>query len=294
MEHEKHNEYLNVLKMLDFTYERSRKYYFLISLIEKVLNDDNKINIGFINGFVLSSKNLVLNYIPDNKNRENINFNSNFIFVINILGCLINDILIHPQFFIKYDKNNINIVEHLKLSFNSLNELMNINKIISSPQYFDNIIFKNDCQKLTTEILNYEYEKYKNIDKFNINFFNKEKKIKNRFKIYRDLISYNIIKINNKDFFNFLNINLNAGLKYIDLSFTDNFNKYKNKTLISSTIILQSYYIFDDLYNEILNDIKDEKRKEYIKNLIDKTTDLNKHEILQHLTFDELFNSLYC
>ena len=78
------------------------------------------------------------------------------------------------------------------------------------------------------------------------------------------------------------------------MSFTDNFNKYKNKTLISSTIILQSYYIFDDLYNEILNDIKDEKRKEYIKNLIDKTTDLNKHEILQHLTFDELFNSLYC
>ena len=86
---------------------------------------------------------------------------------------------------------------------------------------------------------------------------------------------------------------MNIGIKHNKISFTNNFNKCENKTLICSILILQSYYIFDDLYDEILNNTKDEKRKEYIKNLIDKTIDLNKHEILQHLTFDELFNSLY-
>lgn len=282
MEHEKHNEYLNVLKMLDFTFERSRKYYFLTSLIEKVLNEDNKIFIGFsmIGG-------LTLKYKTDKKDK--LNSKSIFEININILGCLINDMLIHSYSFIKYKKNDINITDYLKLSYDSVNELLELNKIISSPQYLKDIIFKNDCQKLIFEIINYECEKYKNIDenkyKFLINGKN-EKQIK----IYRDLFSYNIIKINNEDFFNYINyVSQNK-----NLSFTDNFNKYKNKTLISSTVILQSYYIFDDLYDEILNNIKDEKRKEYIKSLLNKTYDFNKHEILQHLTFDELFDNLYC
>ena len=281
MEHEKHNEYLNVLKILDFTYERSRKYYFLISLIEKVLNEDNKIKIGF-----LLSDGFNLQYTADKK--DEINSNSIFEININILNCIINDIIIHSYSFINYKKNNTNIIDYLKLSYISINELLELNKIISSPQYLNNLIFKNDCQKLTFEIINYEYEKYKNIDKINYNFLiQRENKKQN--KIYRDLISYNTIKINNEDFFNY--INRITQDKY--LSFTDNFNKYENKTLICSINILQSYYIFDDLYDEILNNTKDEKRKEYIKNLIDKTFDLNKHEVLQHLTFDELFNSLY-
>lgn len=281
MEHEKHNEYLNVLKILDFTYERSRKYYFLISLIEKVLNEDNKIKIGF-----LLSDGFNLQYTADKK--DEINSNSIFEININILNCIINDIIIHSYSFINYKKNNTNIIDYLKLSYISINELLELNKIISSPQYLNNLIFKNDCQKLTFEIINYEYEKYKNIDKINYNFLiQRENKKQN--KIYRDLISYNTIKINNEDFFNYIN----RITQYKYLSFTDNFNKYENKTLICSINILQSYYIFDDLYDEILNNTKDEKRKEYIKNLIDKTFDLNKHEVLQHLTFDELFNSLY-
>lgn len=280
MEHEKHNEYLNILKMLDFTYERSRKYYFLISLIEKVLNEDNKINIGFllIDGFNLK-------YNTDKKHEIS---KSIFEIKINILGCLINDIIIHSYSFIKYKKDNTNIIDYLKLSYDSINELLELNKIISSPQYLNNLIFKNDCQKLMFEIINYEYEKYKNIDTNNYNLLIRGEN-KKQIKIYRDLISYNTIKINNEDFFNYINYIT----RYKNLSFTNNFNKYKNKTLICSTVILQSYYIFDDLYNEILNNTEDEKRKEYIKNLIDKTNDLNKHEILQHLTFDELLNSLY-
>lgn len=282
MEYEKHNEYLNVLKMLDFTYERSRKYYFLTSLIEKVLNEDNKIIVGFsmIDG-------LTLKYNTTKK--DELNFKSIFEVNINILGCLINDIIIHSYSFIKYKKNNTNITDYLKLSYDSINELLELNKIISSPQCLNNIIFKNDCQKLIFEIINYECEKYKNIDNRNYNFLINGKNEK-QIKIYRDLISYNTIKINNEDFFNYINY----VSQYKNISFTDNFNKYKNKSLISSIVILQSYYIFDDLYDEILNNIKDEKRKEYIKNLIDKTYDFNKHEILQHLTFDELFNNLYC
>lgn len=281
MEYEKHNEYLNVLKMLDFTYERSRKYYFLTSLIEKVLNEDNKIIIGFLmsDGFILKYK---------TEKKDKINSKSIFEININILGCLINDIIIHSYSFIKYKKNNTNITDYLKLSYDSINELLELNKIISSPICLNNIIFKNECQKLIFELINYEYEKYKNINISIYEFLTHGKNMK-QVKIYRDLISYNTIKINNEDFFSYVNY----APQYKNISFTDNFNKYKNKTLISSTVILQSYYIFDDLYNEILNNIKDEKRKEYIKNLIDKTYDFNKHEILQHLTFDELFNSLY-
>lgn len=282
MEYEKHNEYLNVLKMLDFTYERSRKYYFLISLIEKVLNEDNKIYIGFT-----MTKDFGLKYNTDKK-YDNIYHKSEFMINIKNLNCLINNMLIHSYSFINYIENDMNNIEYLKLSSNSLNELINLNKIVSSPQYFNNLIFKNDCQKLTIEIINYEYEKYKNIDKIKYHFFN-EKENKEQNKIYRELVSFNNIKIFNKDFFNFFKF----GIKQNKLSFTNNFNKYENQTLICSSIILQSYYIFDDLYDEILNNSKDEKRKEYIKNLIDKTIDLNKHEILQHLTFDELFNSLY-